>query len=108
MSQLDDMQGPWRRRMLARHQGRPAIPIGPLSVTPPAPPKPWPRWARWLAQKRIVADQGVGDTLARLLDPRGGKTWKRWYQALTGHPCGCEDRQRRLNLLFPYPPKDLP
>jgi hypothetical protein len=98
------------------HGGRPSLGLcqgcpqnTAAGIWPPvAPPQPWPRWARWLANRRGPKDQGVGDTLARLLDPRGGKTWKRWYQALTGHPCGCLDRQRRLNALFPYPPKDSP
>jgi hypothetical protein len=101
---------------LGLHGGRPSLglcqscPQNTSAGTWPkfAPPPPWPRWARWLSKRRVASDQGVGDTLARLLDPRGGRMWKRWYKALTGKPCGCSDRQARLNSHYPYPQEKTP
>ena len=45
---------------------------------------------------------GLGDTLARCLDPIGGAAYKKWYLATFGKPCGCTERQEHLNQLFPY------
>jgi hypothetical protein len=62
---------------------------------------PWPRLARWIARRRQPGDRGVGDTLARILAPLGGDTFKRWTQRI-GAECGCAARQAELNRRFPY------
>ena len=64
---------------------------------------PWPRWARWLERRRRPGERGIGDTLTRLLDARGGVAWKRWYKAVMGHECGCGDRAERMNRAYAYP-----
>lgn len=47
-------------------------------------------------------DRSVGDTIPRTIGPVGGDAFKTWFHALTGHPCGCEDRQERFNALYAY------
>ncbi|MGC4033701.1 MAG: hypothetical protein QM754_18605 [Tepidisphaeraceae bacterium] len=50
-------------------------------------------------------DRGLGDTIARVLDPIGGAAFKRAFKAVTGKDCGCGKRQAALNKLVPYKPK---
>jgi hypothetical protein len=68
----------------------------------PLPMAEWPRWARWLERRRRPGERGIGDTLTRLLDTRGGAAWKRWYKAILGRECGCGERGERMNRAFPY------
>ncbi|MDA8378927.1 MAG: hypothetical protein M0Z50_18195 [Planctomycetia bacterium] len=62
----------------------------------------WPWAARAIGKWRVDAEQGVGDTLTRILGAGGGEVYKRWYKRITGRECGCSDRQARLNQTFPY------
>ena len=82
--------------------------MAPSPSSPPAKavaPKEWPLVARVIAARAATGEIGLGDTLARLLGAAGGKLFKRWYQKITGAPCGCKNRQERLNALFPYEPR---
>ena len=77
-------------------------PMSGLSSLFPAKPRKFPLWATLLAAKKTPEDKGIGDTIARLIGPIGGDAYKRWFSKITGKPCGCEQRQDRLNALFPY------
>ena len=60
----------------------------------------WPFLARVVSSWAEEEDTGVGDIIARKLGAGGG-AFKRFYKALTGHECGCGNRQARLNEIFP-------
>lgn len=62
----------------------------------------WPRLARLVAKLRKDGERGVGDTLARVFRRIGAKSMADAYTLLTGQPCGCADRQRKLNERWPY------
>jgi hypothetical protein len=68
----------------------------------------WPLWAKTIARLAASEDRGVGDTIARTIGPVGGDAFKKWFQTLTGHPCGCNARQERLNALYPLGPTSSP
>lgn len=72
------------------------LPKGPL------PRDQWPLTARIVAKLATAEDQGVGDTIARVIDPLGGEIYKRWHRRITGRDCGCNDARARLNALYPY------
>lgn len=59
----------------------------------PRPPAKWPLWAKavWLLSRR--SDQGVGDTIHRLLAAMG-------VRERPG--CGCGSKRVRLNRVYPY------
>jgi hypothetical protein len=59
---------------------------------------PWP--ARKLATRREPGEIGVGDIVARIIGP-GGEVFKRVFKKITGHDCGCADRQAALNFKYP-------
>lgn len=44
-------------------------------------------------------DRGFGDTLARIFTRTG---IKKVVEAVAGENCGCEERQEKLNKIFPY------
>ncbi len=67
----------------------------------PIPRDQWPRLARWLSRRSTASDRGLGDTLARLLSRLGVARFKIWFHTLTGHDCGCADRQAHLNAIYP-------
>lgn len=72
----------------------------------PFTPKPvaeWPLSARIIAKLRGPEDKGLGDTLARNLSYIGADSMASAYEWLTGHDCGCGDRQGKLNRMFSYP-----
>jgi hypothetical protein len=71
------------------------------------PRSQWPLAARAIAKLARAQDRGVGDTIARIIDPMGGKLYKRWHKRLMGRPCGCNDEQARLNAIYPYTPVDM-
>ena len=98
------------------------------AVITPTPPDPgtWPRLARWVSTLARPEDQGVGDTVARLISPLGAQEiaarWPRLaglagraivrlpgadlntaWARLGGGGCQCASRQAGLNLRFPYP-----
>lgn len=68
----------------------------------PQPRANWPRWAKAIAWLKADADAGVGDTIARVIGPVGGAAFKAWFKKLTGHSCGCVERQEELNRQYPY------
>ena len=75
----------------------------PATTTQPQPVElPWPAWA--LAVKALASpeDKGVGDTIARIVGPIGGNSYKLWFKATFGKPCGCTERQSAFNHRFPY------
>jgi hypothetical protein len=80
----------------------------PSYVHPPTPkPKPpdpvprdqWPLAVRVVARFKQDGEQGIGDTLARLIV--GGDEFKALMEAI-GVDCGCSARQAHLNALYPY------
>ncbi len=76
---------------------------------PPPPSKPidliprdqWPQWAELLAKVARPGEKGIGDVIASTIGPIGGDIFKKWYEKITGHPCGCSERQESLNQLYP-------
>ena len=65
--------------------------------------KPWPYWAEIIAKRRFHCEVGVGSTVKRIADKRGGKQFKRIAQWLS-IPCGCTERMERWNREYPYAP----
>lgn len=59
----------------------------------------WPMWAVALEKLAHPGDTGLGDVVARTLGS-GGEAFKVWFKAF-GRDCGCTNRQRRLNALYP-------
>jgi len=47
-------------------------------------------------------DQGLGDTVARVIHSTGLDKLATIYTQVTGKPCNCGARQEVLNALFPY------
>ena len=45
--------------------------------------------------------QGLGDIIADLTQLTGLDQLAKSYEEVTGQSCGCKQRQRKLNLLFP-------
>jgi hypothetical protein len=77
--------------------------VRPSRHSPVAVPRSqWPLAARAIAKLARTEDRGVGDTIARIIDPAGGALLKRWYKRIVGNECGCADRQARLNAIYPY------
>ena len=66
------------------------------------PREQWPGWAKLIALASNSQDKGVGDTVARTIGPIGGEQFKAWYLKITGHSCGCSERQYLLNQLYPF------
>lgn len=66
------------------------------------PRSEWPRAVCILEWFRRKGDNGVGDTLARILGVAGGEAWKKAYKRIMGEDCGCADRQAKLNGKYPY------
>lgn len=54
-----------------------------------------------LRRLRLPGDVGAGDTVERLAGD-GGKTVARWYERITGRPCGCSDHRAKLNAAHPW------
>jgi hypothetical protein len=49
-----------------------------------------------------VPSRGLGDTIAKFTHAIGIDQLARTYEQSTGRPCGCKDRQEKLNRLLPY------
>ena len=47
----------------------------------------------------IMAGQGLGDTVADLTHLTGIDQLAKVYEQVTGKPCGCDQRQEKLNNL---------
>jgi len=45
-------------------------------------------------------DVGLGDTMHRLAGRTG--LWVEWIAKLAGMPCGCVDRRKYYNQMYPY------
>ena len=52
----------------------------------------------------LVAGQRIGDAAANLAEFTGAKRLGEMYERITGKPCGCNERQERLNQLTLHPP----
>lgn len=72
----------------------------PNPAPPPMPQRPWPAWADRIGRLRRPGEAGVGDTVERLLGRAGTVT--KAVLARFGIPCGCGDRKRTWNALYPY------
>jgi hypothetical protein len=83
-----------------RHRAAPAAKAKPVPVA--VPRDRWPFVVRVLAARAKAVEKGVGDTAKRLLlrMVADGLAWL--YEKATGRPCGCADRQAKLNALYPY------
>lgn len=66
------------------------------------PRSDWPLAVKALAAFSGPQDKGIGDVVERHLGVVG-EAWKAMYEKLTNQKCGCEDRKRKLNLLYPLP-----
>src|SRR4051812_28462046 len=64
------------------------------------PEEKWPWIVRVFAQLRREGEKGLGDTTGRLVP--GGEKFKKLFKKLTGADCGCENRQNKLNQMYPY------
>jgi predicted O-methyltransferase YrrM len=76
-------------------------------AAPPVQAVPRSQWPLLLRPVELLAshrDMGIGDTLHRCLERLGAGTLAEWYTKLTGSDCGCGDRQRKLNAMYPYEP----
>jgi len=49
-----------------------------------------------------MAHQGLGDTVSSLTEIMGIKKTVNKISEITNRPCGCEQRRKKLNELFPY------
>lgn len=49
-----------------------------------------------------MTHQGLGDTVSSLTEIMGIKKAVKKMTEITGRPCGCEERRKKLNELFPY------
>lgn len=86
-------------RVLALIEGRPAAEAAAKPAAPVRTRWPWKIWLlSWLRYRK---DAGAGDTLARRLW-FVGDACKKLYKWLTDEDCGCGDRQRRMNVKYPY------
>lgn len=102
-----DTRGDCWKSMIRKHLASPSLPEGFNKPSPPepfvpSPPKEWPMLARIIRRMRSTEDRGVGDTVARMLSYFGAKSMSEMYERIMGKPCGCGDRQARLNAFFPY------
>lgn len=53
-------------------------------------------------------DRGYGDTLRRVIEEKGLRSFPRIYAFLQKVDCNCDDRAERLNEEFSYPePEEL-
>lgn len=78
-----------------------------VKVVPDAMPitKPfgqWPLWAKALSLLKSDTDAGIGDTVARTIGDSNSAKFKEWYKKTFGKSCGCNARQNKWNVEFPY------
>lgn len=66
------------------------------------PAQNWPAWTLVVSLFAAPEDRGIGDTIARIIGPAGGNAFKRWYKKTFSKSCGCSERQKTLNRLYPY------
>ncbi len=63
----------------------------------------WPIWAKALAKFSTNEDKGIGDVVARIIGDENSAKFKAWHLATFGRACGCNGRQKRLNMQYPLP-----
>jgi hypothetical protein len=68
----------------------------------PVPRDQWGLTARIVTRFAIESDKGLGDVIQRHAAMVGGEWFKAAMQML-GVKCGCDDRQKWLNLRYPLP-----
>jgi hypothetical protein len=51
-----------------------------------------------------IPPQGLGDAIAGFTTSTGIDQLSKVYEDMTGKSCGCDERQRKLNMLFPISP----
>ena len=70
-----------------------------------APPSPrqWPLWAEPLKLFAQPGDTGLGDIIARKIGTKRSAAFKAWFKEKFNRDCGCTNRQRWLNQMFPLP-----
>ena len=56
------------------------------------------------AGKEAGDARGLGDAIAGFTHLTGIDQLTKMYTEFTGQSCGCAERQRKLNLLFPFDP----
>ena len=91
----------------SRPKERPVVlPVmaAPPKPVAPAPKDKWPAWVNKVALLSKPGDKGIGDVIARTVGPIGGDAYKAWFQKVTGRPCGCSERQKTLNEIYPLDP----
>lgn len=60
----------------------------------------WPRWAKGVAQFKSKEDNGVGDTVHRMLGAVG-EIFEATMRKI-GVPCKCPERREEWNKRYPY------
>lgn len=97
-----------RASCLAGKWGEPAPQVQKSAFSPPQPARKaiprqdWPIWAKAIALTASAADQGIGDTVARTIGQPASDAFKKWYRTIFGKDCGCTERQKTWNALYPY------
>jgi hypothetical protein len=46
--------------------------------------------------------RGIGDVVKIAADVTGASLVAKAYEKVTGRPCGCGDRQKKMNEMFPF------
>jgi hypothetical protein len=62
----------------------------------------WPKKFKAFKWVRKAEDEGVGDTVERLIGPGNSAAFKAWHKRLFGRECGCETRKRLWNAQYPW------
>ncbi len=52
--------------------------------------------------KKKSSTKGLGDTIEKITEATGIKKAVEMFTAATGVDCGCDERKKKLNALFPY------
>lgn len=68
----------------------------------PLPYEDWPVWAKGFALLKNSEDQGVGDTVARLIGDFASEKFKAWHRKIFNQECGCHKRQAIWNSQYQY------
>ncbi len=104
-AKMEELKLRVQQRTRERRASKPIMPTAatlPVEIPKPIPREQWPRAARLIAWRKRDGETGVGDTLARILGNVGADGLAHWYEKITGHDCGCANRQAKLNAIFPY------
>lgn len=64
--------------------------------------KDWPLAARIIAKTKDPKDQGLGDTIHRLIPKKSAEWYSQIILLLLGHDCGCNQRRIELNQKYGY------